>query len=264
MNIFRSIPAFLKVYFSINDYLSFASKRVDEAWAEGRHEDALRIIHEGENRFCERIRKKLNIKANVIGEENIPESGPYLIMANHQGYADIYAMLDGIRNRQIGFIAKKEFMKLKPLAKAIHYTGSIFINRGDARDAIKTVRETTERFKNGYTMCIFPEGTRSHSNAMRHFKPGSFKFAQKANVPILPISLVDSYKVFEEHNDFRAHDITMIIHPLYRYDQMDRAAQKQAPAEVEAIVRRGVEDYLRSQGREMPPMIEDDHEGEEE
>ena len=48
---------------------------------------------------------------------------------------------------------------------------------------------------------------------MGHFKEGSFKFAQKAGVPIVPVSIIDSYKIFEEHNTFTGGTIKVVIHP---------------------------------------------------
>lgn len=244
MNYFKSIPAAFKIYRCMNIFLKNAPE-IEKAWKEKDHEQALKIINDGENTFCDNIEKKLSLSLDIIGNENIPEStsGPFLIVANHQGYADIFAILDAFRNRPISFIAKSEFKKFKPLAKSIYYTGSLFIKRGSPRDAVYTLKDATERFHNGYTLAIFPEGTRSHSTEMNHFKPGSFKFAIKAGVPILPITLLNTYKIFEENNSFESLPIKMVIHPLFHIEKMNRSDQKNAHLQIEKIIRDGLEKY---------------------
>lgn len=242
MNPLKNTIAINKVYRGFRKYLKNVPA-IRAAQARGDHAEAQRIIRRGEDYFCDHTGASLGIKVDVINPENIPTEGPYLVVANHQSYADIYALIDAFRSTQIGFIAKSETKKLKPLADVIRGTESVFIDRGNPRAAIQTLKETTELFKIGYTLAIFPEGTRSHSNDMGCFKPGSFKFAQKAKVPIVPVSIIDSYKIFEEHNTFNAGTIKVVIHPTVHFGAMSREEQNAAHEQIENMIRTGIAKY---------------------
>lgn len=242
MNPIKNIAALTKIYSGFRKYLKNVPA-IKAAQERGDHKQAQKIIRAAESYFCDTTGKKLGIEVEVINKENIPADGPFLIMANHQGYADIYAILDVFRNHQIGFIAKSETKKLKPLADVIRGTESIFIERGNPREAIKTLKAVNEKFEQGYSFVIFPEGTRSHSNDMGKFKAGSFKFAQKAKVPIVPVSIIDSYKIFEEHNTFTDGKVKVVIHPEVHIENMTRNEQTEAHEAVESTIRKGVEQY---------------------
>ena len=78
---------------------------------------------------------------------------------------------------------------------------------------------------------------------MGYFKPGSFKFAQKAKVPIVPVSIIDSYKIFEEHNTFNAGTIKVVIHPTVHFEAMSREEQNAAHEQIENMIRTGIAKY---------------------
>lgn len=242
LNFLKTGAGFNVIYTGVRRYLRNAPA-IRAAQKAGDHAKAQRLIRAGEDEFCDVVGKKLGITVEVIGKENIPSSGPFLIVANHQGYADIFAILDAFRSTQVGFIAKAELKKLGPMGKAIDSTGSLFLERGDTRSAIQTLNKATELLKQGYVLTIFPEGTRSHSNRMGSFKPGSFKFAQKAKVPVLPVTLVDSYKLFEEKKTFRPAHVKLIVHPLVPFGELDRKAQTAAAQEIEETIRNTIPRY---------------------
>jgi 1-acyl-sn-glycerol-3-phosphate acyltransferase len=230
-NFIATGAALIKVNGEIKKYMR-RSDEIDRLFEAGEHEKVQQIIREGEDTFCDNVTRKLGINISVEGAENIPDESPVLIMSNHQGYTDVLAVLYAIRNFQIGYIAKSEFKKLKSLTEGIRYTGSLFIDRGDPRAAIKTINKAAEMFASGYSFCIFPEGTRSHGPEIGEFKAGSFKFAQKGKVPILPVTCIDTYKVFEEYNSFHKADCRVVIHPLVHYEQLDRKQQVEAQHEI--------------------------------
>lgn len=242
MNPIKNITALFKIYSGFRKYLK-NMPAIRAAQERGDHKQAQKIIRAAESHFCDNTGKQLGIEVEIINKKNIPTDSPFLIVANHQSYADIYAILDVFRNHQIGFIAKSETKKLKPLADIIRGTESIFIERGNPREAIKTLKTTTEKFNQGYSFVIFPEGTRSHSNNMGKFKAGSFKFAQKAKVPVVPVSIIDSYKIFEEHNTFTSGKVKVVIHPTVHLENMTRDEQNRAHEDIESTIRAGIEQY---------------------
>lgn len=244
MNIFTTLPRFAELYFELRRFNrsepAIRAAQAREDWAEER-----RIIRKGVKLFAESIAKKYRMTVEILGEENIPESGPVYIVANHQSYADILMLFYAMRDRfQIGFIAKAEFEKITVLAKSIRLTRSLFINRGDHRAALTTVNEAADLMKKGFSLVIFPEGTRSQSHEMGGFKAGSFKAAQKAGVPILPVTVEGGYHLYEEHHTYRPCHTKVLFHPLVPYGEMTRHEQHEANIQIEETIRKGLDQLI--------------------
>lgn len=240
MNIFKNAPAGLKVYDEINKYNKLAPK-IDAAIDAGNIEAAREIMRVGMNNFADNLVKRLKIDYTIEGKENIPDNGPLLIMANHQGYFDLVALYHAIQNFHFGMIAKNELKRFKFLRTAIEHTGSIFINRGNSRDALKTINEAIEILKSGDSIGIFPEGTRSKSYEMGEFKKASFKLSEKSKVPILPVSISGSYRLFEETGSFKRSPQLIRIHPVVNYGELSKAERNAAQDEIINTIRNGIE-----------------------
>ena len=241
MNPFKSGPALLKVFGTAKKF----NKNIPEFQAlreAGDIEAEKELIWKASGEWAEETSKKLGVKYEIVGEENIPASGPIMVYANHQGLADILAIYYLFRNHfQIGFVSKDEWRKLKPLADAIEYTRSVFLVREDPREAIRVIGEVSELTANGFSLAIFPEGTRSKHHEMADFKPGSFKFAERAKVPILPITLDGSYKMFEETGNFvPGQTIRITVHPLVNLEGLSKAELREVSAKIESIIKSGL------------------------
>ena len=237
MNPFTTIPKLAQGYAAAKKYNSLA-RQLDALRNLGDFEGERELIRKGQKLFAETIADKFNITIDVKGEENIPSEGAFMVYSNHQGFADIPAICYAFRNHcQMGFVSKEEWRKYKVLRDAIVYTRSIFLDRGNPRAAIKALSEVKELLDMGFNMAIFPEGTRSKGPEMGEFKPGSFKFAEKAKVPVLPVTLNGSYKLFEEKGTYQPCHIDITIHPLVHLEQMDKHQQKEAAEEIEKTIK---------------------------
>lgn len=250
MNPFNTIPNFLKVFALLNKY-NKAAPEIDRLRASGDLAGEQELIRKRTGEIIAEMSAKLHVDFIIEGVENVPESGPCLIMANHQGYADVLALYTAIRKFQFGFIAKDEFRRIKPLAKAIEYTRSHFLIRGDSKDALKTINDVADLMNQGFSFCIFPEGTRSRKNEPGEFKSAAIKFATKAGVPVLPVTIDGAYRMYETQNNFRPCTVRVIIHPLVHVEEMDRKAQKQAWTDiVDAITSPLLEKQEKQENRE--------------
>ena len=148
---------------------------------------------------------------SVTGQENIPE-GAALFAGNHQGNFDVGLILSVFNGYKIP-VAKIEALKV-PLAnmwmRALHV---IFLDRSDPRKSVECIKTMTEHLNAGQSVVIFPEGTRSKGRRMNEFKPGSFKPALAAGVPVVPFVIDGTYKCFEEQRRLRKSKVTVKILP---------------------------------------------------
>ena len=156
-----------------------------------------------------------NIDLKIYGKENIPDENGFLIYANHQGLFDIMAISIECE-KPWAAVLKKELYGIPFMKQVVDCTKSYPMDREDIRQSMKVIQAVTEEVKNGRNFLIFPEGTRSkNGNAMLDFHHGSFKCATKAKVPILPIALIDSYKVLDQKG---SKPVTVQVHylePIY-------------------------------------------------
>lgn len=238
LNPFTTVPKFLAGYFAARKFAIDNSKEIERLHAEESYDEEREVIRKGQKTFCETVADKLKITFEIRGEENIPSQGPFMVYSNHQGFADIPALCYVFRNHcQMGFVAKEEWRKYRVLREAIIYTRSIFLDRGNPRAAVRAVSEVKDLLDKGFNMTIFPEGTRSQCHEMGEFKAGAFKFAEKGKVPVLPITLDGSYRLFEEKGSYQPCHIKITIHPLVHLEQMDRHQQNEASMEIENTIK---------------------------
>jgi len=150
----------------------------------------------GKNYYFElaRIWAKINmilfaVRYEVEGMEKLDiKNKNYVFMGNHQSYVDIFLMLSLI-DRKFLFMAKEELFRIPVFGFAIKSLGLIPINRGESRDALKSLFEAARKIQQGYSVLLFPEGTRSDDGVMLPFKRGAFTLAVRTGQEIAPFLL---------------------------------------------------------------------------
>ena len=155
------------------------------------------------------------VKLTVIGEENVPKDQAVLCVGNHRSYFDVvmtYARCPGLT----GYIAKVEMLRIPLLRDWMKALYCLFLDRDDIKAGLKTILQGIEYIKRGISICIFPEGTRNHSDTMMPFKEGSLKMAEKTGCPIIPMAITNSAEMFENHIPFirRCHVILEYGKPI--------------------------------------------------
>lgn len=244
MKLFDNITGFLAVANSVLAMEKYR-KPIDAARQSGDTEKEKALILEASNHWADMVVSRFKADINVINPENLPDHGPVVYICNHQSYADVLTFFYVVRKHQISFIAKDSFHKVPVFSGWIPRTRGIYIQRGDARASLKTINEGVEYLKQGFSLVIFPEGTRSRSSNMGEFKAGSFKLATKARVPIVPVTIDGGYKTFEEKGVItKGVHIDFLVHPVIETASMSRQELAMVHEKVEAIVRSGLEEIL--------------------
>lgn len=159
---------------------------------EARHKSS-RFIVAGTFRVCLFIS---GVKIDAKGIENIPSDTACLYVSNHNGFFDILVSYVKI-HKVVGFVAKKEMKKIPFLNLWMYYVNCLFLDRTNLKEGLKTILEGVEQLKNGVSIFIFPEGTRSKDGKMLPFKEGSLKMGEKSNCPIIPVAMTGTADIFE-------------------------------------------------------------------
>lgn len=142
-------------------------------------------------------------KVTVKGRERIPE-GAVLYVGNHRSYYDIlvgYTSVPGLT----GFVAKKEMLRYPILSDWMRNVNCLFLDRTDLKAGLKMILDGVAKVKEGISIWIFPEGTRSRGKdilEMLPFKEGSLKIAEKSGCPVVPVAITGTGEIFEQHIPF--------------------------------------------------------------
>lgn len=166
-------------------------------------------------------------KVIAIGEDRIPKDTPVVYVGNHRSYFDViltYVRVPG----PTGYIAKKEMEKAPLLSNWMRNLHCLFLDRNDIKQGMKTILQAVEKVKSGISINIFPEGTRNRKpDCLLPFHNGSFKIAEKGGVPIIPMSIVNTGAIWEDHLP-KIKKATVVIEycePVY-IDQLDKETRK--------------------------------------
>lgn len=133
----------------------------------------------------------------VKGLENIPKEGSVILAANHKSNLDPVFIAVAVKTRDISAIAKKELFSFKPLGYLFKKLNVIPINR-DNPD-ISTLKTVIKQLREGKAIGIFPEGRRyTGPDECGKAKSGLAMFAIKGKAPVVPISIISNYKLFNK------------------------------------------------------------------
>lgn len=175
-------------------------------------------------------------KVELHGKENLPQNHQRIcLVANHQGLFDI-PLIAGYIPVSAGFIAKKELAWIPFLNFWVFSVGSVLINRKSRHSAVRAISAGVERIKGGQPICIFPEGTRSRSMQMGTFKAGSLKLALRSKATIIPITIRNSFSMYEGPGYMQPTTVSLYIHPPIETEQLDNERQKNLAQHLQEVI----------------------------
>jgi 1-acyl-sn-glycerol-3-phosphate acyltransferase len=128
------------------------------------------------------------VRLEVDDIEKIPAGQPLIFMGNHQSNFDILTLYAAVPHH-FSWIAKEELFRIPLFGLAMRRAGYIPLDRGDGRRALKSMDEAARKIRDGVSVIIFPEGTRTRDGNLLPFKRGGFLLAAKAGVPIVPFTI---------------------------------------------------------------------------
>ena len=134
------------------------------------------------------------LKIQVQGTENILCDRPAIYVSNHQSNFDIPIIYAGLPI-QFRWMAKQELFRVPFFGLAMKRSGIVAIDRSNRRTTMHSIITAAQRIKEGTSVIIFPEGTRTPDGKLQGFKKGALLIAAKAQVPVVPIAIHGSYQI---------------------------------------------------------------------
>lgn len=188
---------------------------------EGKVKEHDEIVSSVVQRWARRLLRLAGAEITIEGLENLPSDDTAAVyVSNHQSYFDIPMVL-GYLGRSKGLVAKKELKKLPLVTAWMEEINCVFIDRENPRASVLALSKAAENVKNGYSMVVFPEGTRSKTGEPAQFKSGAFKMAQKNSVPVVPFMMDGTSFLLERNGRFIIKPAKAVMRVLPPIDTSD-------------------------------------------
>ena len=161
--------------------------------------------------YVEALIQLMGVRVTATGLEKTPKDGRFLLVCNHQFAADPGILLHYFRRSQLAFISKKENHDLFCVGPLMSHILCQELDRENDRQALQVILKCIRILKEDKaSVAVFPEGGTNHDDKLHPFRPGVFKIAQKANVPIVVCTLNNTRPIV--HNGLRLKKTPVSLH----------------------------------------------------
>jgi 1-acyl-sn-glycerol-3-phosphate acyltransferase len=138
-------------------------------------------------------------RPTVIGLENVPKSGPFIVAPNHLSFLDS-VIVQALMPRPVAFFAKAEYFTTKGIKGRVmksffEAVGSIPVERGEQAASVQALRTLLDILEDGRGIGIYPEGTRSRDGVLYRGRTGVGWLALTTGAPVIPVGLIGTEKL---------------------------------------------------------------------
>lgn len=250
MKIIPNLPKIIKAYYALK-YLTAHKKEIERARAAGDVEAEKAGILAATTTWGKKLSDIFGATITVYGKENLPQTGPVLYVSNHQAAADIVVLCAALDSIQYSFVTKAELAKVPLYGRWIDRVRAIFLEREDPRASLQSINHGIDYLKMGFSLLVFPEGTRSRGIKMGDFKPGAFKLATKPGVPIIPVTVNGTYRTYEDNGIMKGADVQVMVHPAIPTAGLTREQERELPDQVKAVIQEGLDKLVALENQSM-------------
>ena len=159
-----------------------------------------------------RVLLSLLSKLTVTGKDNLPSSGPCILVINHLHMLDPVILM-AILPFKVDVLIAEKYRKKFPIGLIVKLAGATFVRRGEVDR--KALRKCLSILGSGSILGMSPEGTRSKTGALQRAKSGVAYFVQKTGAPLLPIAMWGTEKVVSGWKSFRRQEVHIRIGELF-------------------------------------------------
>lgn len=181
-------------------------------------------------RLANRIIRSVQIRGRIdtvsTGEENLPEEGGYIMYANHQGKYDALGIIAS-HKKPCSVVMDAKRSKVLLADQVVKLLKGKRLIRDDLKQQVKELKALSDEARAGRKFIYFPEGGYEHNgNHMQEFHPGAFKCAKKAQVPIVPVAIYDSFLPFAVNSLRRVTTQVSFLEPIYYEEYADLSTKE--------------------------------------
>lgn len=174
-------------------------------------------------------------RGSVEGMENVPKTGPCILVSNHLNIADP-PVISARFPRRIVWMAKKELFDMPVLGLMYVLSGQIPVRRFSAD--LKALRLARRALQRGHVLGMFPEGTRSRDFHLHRAEPGSALIALRSGVPIVPCAIWGTERVKIPRDLFRVNRVSMRVGKPFMLPETKRPTKEEIENGSNEIMRR--------------------------
>jgi len=178
------------------------------------------------------MQKTSYVKTEVYGEENLPKEGGYVMYPNHQGKYDAYGIAS-VHEKPCTVVMDKDKSYAIFVKDVIDLIKGKRLDKNDVKQSFSVILDVAKEVAQGRKYILFPEGEYENKkpNELGEFKAGCFKISLKSKTPIVPVTIIDSYKawntsilgtvttqvhflppiLFEEFKGMNTHEISELV-----------------------------------------------------
>ena len=155
------------------------------------------------------IIRTLLLPVKVEGRENLQKGQSYVFVSNHQGAFDIF-LIYGFLGRNFKWMMKRQIRQIPFVGKACEAAHHIFVDKRGPSRIRESYEQARQTLREGMSLVVFPEGSRSFTGHMGKFRRGAFMLADELQLPVVPLTINGSFNVKP-----RMRDIYWVFwHPL--------------------------------------------------
>lgn len=201
------VGSFLVLLAAAFAFLYVVCKRVDQTVPQEHDSPFYRQLT---NLYIDALVTLARVRVKTAGLEQTPKEGRFLLVCNHQHMADPGILLKYFRKSQLAFISKQENRDMFIVGKLMHKILCQTLDRNNDRQALRTILKCIQLLKEDeVSVGVFPEGYTCKDGKLHKFRPGVFKIAQKAGVPIVVCTIRGTFGLFQRMKGLKRTDVEL-------------------------------------------------------
>jgi 1-acyl-sn-glycerol-3-phosphate acyltransferase len=163
--------------------------------------------------FGRRVIELLDIHLTTSGADNVPPGRAYVYMSNHQSHLDIPMLYATLPSPTIRMLGKKELFDIPLWGHGLRAAEFVEVDRSNHANAVKSIEHAARLVKDGVSIYLAPEGTRSRDGSIGKLKKGGFHLALGTQAPIVPVAIRGTIDVLPRGGKVmqRGREVSVVI-----------------------------------------------------
>ena len=187
------------------------------------------------------------VRVKVRGLSRLDPDRSYIYMANHQSNFDIPVLLSHLAV-QFRWLAKAELFRIPVFGRSMHGAGYISIDRSNRESAFRSLKMAARIIREGTSVLIFPEGTRSDDGEIKDFKKGGFVLAVDSGVPIVPVIVHGTWPIMPRNRlAIRPGPVSLTVLPPVETSAYTRRTKNALADHIRERMVQALDDVQRSE-----------------